>query len=215
MATLFERVYGSLPEHYRETDEREGFPLQRWLQGALAEADNIDAVVDRVSRLGVDEGGDPGETSDLVNPATADPAWLPWLGSLLGVRVNQSLPVPARRDQVAGAVNGFKVGSRGALAAAVREQLTGGRFVQVYAHSIVQPGDGGRWDVMLVTRVEETPVTSEELAERVAAMGAKPAGVVLHHRMFTASWDAIDTAFPTWGDLEGLTWAQIDEAGLT
>lgn len=206
------RVYAELPLAYRDADEQFGWPLLSWLSLLL---DQIGAAVDLYDRIDartVDEGGSPSETSDLTDPLKADAAWLPWLAQHVGVKT-KGLTVSEQRAAIAGASSGFAVGTKGAVAAAAATALTGGQFVRVYDHSTTTPGDGGQWDVLIVTRSEETPNPAAVTAAVIAA-GAKPAGVVLHQRSYSASWTAEQTAFPTWADRNGRPWLDIEEAGL-
>lgn len=45
--------------------------------------------------------------------------------------------------------------------------------------------------------------------------GAKPAGIVLHHRLHSASWDTLEANIPEWDDWEATgSWNAIEETGL-
>jgi len=211
---LQRRLYLDLPEHYRVADADLDFPMYRWLTGLLLVAGDVETMFDRLDFIDPSDGGEVGDTSELADPTTAAPEWLPWLGQLVGVQVNAALSVAAQRDAIETAVSGFRAGTRPALAAAAKSLLTGTKFTQVYDHTIASPGDGGEWDVLLVTRDEETPITGDELIDLIEAQGAKPAGVMLHHRSYTAPWDAVDAEYLTWGPTDGLTWNQMDDTGL-
>lgn len=154
------------------------------------------------------------DTSDLVDPWAADPAWLPWLARLVGVNLVASLTVPEQRDAVAYATSGFRAGTKEAIAAAARSALTGTKHVEVYDHSISAPGNGGPWDILLVTRGTETPNVNTVL-RAVTTKNAKPAGVVLHHRAYDTAWDTVEANYPTWQAVEAAgSWNAIQEAGL-
>lgn len=211
---FLDRLYGALPEHYRLADDALEQPLLRWLAGICGVAAVVEALIDRVDYVTPGDGGLPGDTSGLGDPAAADPEWLPWLGQMVGMRVNTAVPVEAQRDAVEGAVSGFRAGTKGALGAAAKSLLTGTQFVLVYDHTISSPGDGDEWDMLLVTRDAETPFSGDELIDRIEAQGAKPAGVILHHRSYTAPWDAVDAEYLTWGQTDGLSWNQMDDTGL-
>lgn len=211
---LLHRLYLDLPEHYRTADAGLDWPMYFWLAGLLLVGGEVETLFDRIDFIPEFEGGAVGDTSDLADPVAAAAEWLPWLAQLVGVQLNPGLPVSAQRDAIETAVSGFRAGTRPALAAAAKSLLTGTQFVQVYDHTIASPGDGGEWDVLLVTRDEETPFSGGELIDRVEAQGAKPAGVVLHHRSYTAPWDAVDAAYATWAATDGLTWNQMDDTGL-
>lgn len=152
------------------------------------------------------------DTSDLGDPTTADAAWLPWMAQLVGVDLNPDLTPTQARDAVRYASAGWRAGTRSAVADAARSELTGTKYAAVYDHSISGIGNGGVWDVLVVTRPTETPDPNAVLAA-IVAKGAKPAGVVLHHRSFESTWDTVVAVNPTWADYTE-TWDQIQEAGF-
>lgn len=155
-----------------------------------------------------------GSTSELVTPEVADDAWLPWLAQLVGVQLNPNLTRQAKVAAIRSASAGWQSGTKAAIAAAAQTALTGSQYVRVFDHSIAAPGDGGQWDVLILTRTSETPDPAAVLTA-VVAQGAKPAGVVLYHASYAASWDAIVADFPTWAAIEGAgSWTAIEEAGL-
>ena len=200
------RLYERLPEHYRAYDETAGFPLYRWLAGVLSEQGAVEVLIDRL-------GGASSE-SDLADPDRADVAWLPWMAQLVGARLAAGMSVAEQRDAVKYASAGWRAGTRQAVADAVRSELTGTRFAQVYDHSVVRPGDGGVWDVLIVTRGSETPDVPAVLAAAVRR-GAKPAGVRLYHRTYDVPWSTLMAAYPTWANYPaGVTWARLMETGL-
>jgi hypothetical protein len=209
-----ERWYAALPEHYRDRDEGLDYPLLRWMSLLGDQAGEVFTLLTRIQYIPIDDGGVPGDTSDLADPSAADEAWLPWLGELVGVTLPPAVTGQAARDAVAGAVNGYQVGTKTAIANAARSGLTGSRYVSVYDHTISAPGDGGIWDVLIVTRAAETPDINAVI-NAVTTKNAKPAGVVLHYRAYTATWTAMETAYgPAWSARNGMTWAQLQEAGL-
>lgn len=211
---LLDRVYDGLPDHYRDADARIDFPLYRWLAGICRELGAVETLIDRVDFVPVEAGGTPGDTSDLVDPTTADAAWLPWLAQLVGVTLAPELSVTEQRDAILYASAGWRAGTKSAVAAAARTELTGSKYAWVYDHSVSSPGDGGPWDVLIVTRATETPDVPAVL-EAVIRRGTKPAGVVLHHRAYGASWDTVVSTYPTWNAIESAgSWVQIEEAGL-
>jgi hypothetical protein len=214
-----EALWSQLPDIYRLEDAAQtgpDFPMKRWLSGVVDQLGEVQEVIKRIDFETADAREDDSQaSSDLANPVTADAKWLPWIGQLVGLRDDPAMTDQARRDQVTAAAGGFRSGTKGAIAAAVTASLTGSRVVSVYDHSITDPYDGGgEWDVLIVTRGTETPVSSAQLIANVIAAGAKPAGVVLHHRGFEASWATIEGARPTWADWQSATWAQIEETGI-
>lgn len=209
-----ERWYASLPEHYRDNDEPLNWPLLRFMSLLGDQAGEVFTLLTRIAYVPPDEGGAIGDTSDLVDPATADLGWLPWLGQLVGVKLTPAITGQAARDAVAGAVNGYQVGTKTAIANAARSGLTGTRYVSVYDHTVTTPGDGGIWDVLLVTRASETPDITA-VTDAVVTKNAKPAGVTLRYRAYTATWTAMEATYgPAWSARNGRTWAQLQEAGL-
>jgi hypothetical protein len=209
VADLTDRLYDRLPAMYRDADEPLNFPLLRWLSLLLDLAGELDVLHDRLVPT------DRADTSELADPATADLAWLPWLAQLVGVRLPRDLTGQAARDAVQFASSGYRGGTKAAVADAAKSELTGTRYAQIYDHSTDTSaiGAAGKWDVLIVTRTSETPSVARVL-DAVVAKRAKPGGVVLYHRAYTATWAAVHTAFPTWAGRNGKTWAQVQEAGL-
>jgi hypothetical protein len=153
-------------------------------------------------------------TSDLVDPYAADKAWLPWLAMMLGATLDQSLPEAAQRNNLRDSTSGLRAGTKQALITATQPYLSGTKSVMVFDHSTDAGngvGIGTEWDVLIVTRADETP-TGIDVPALLAP--AKPAGVKLWHRVYTASWSTIMTKYPTWADWAGQTWASIESAGL-
>lgn len=154
------------------------------------------------------------ETSDLTDPQSADVEWLGWMGQLVGVGIDTSAlnSDQERRDAVAFASSGFHAGSQQALEDACRSELTGSRYVRVYTHSNLSGiGSGTQWEILLVTKVSETPPSAEVL-NAVIRKGAKPAGVVLYHRTYETPWDQTDTL--TWDQRDAMTWNQLEDYGV-
>lgn len=209
-----DRLYGRLPDHYRDADAGLDYPLYRWLAGLGAVLSQVEDLIDRIDYVAPGDGGAAGDTSDLVDPTVADVDWLPWLAQLVGVQLSPALSEAEKRDAILYASAGWRAGTKSAVAAAAKTELTGTRYAKVYDHSVSVPGDGGMWDVLIVTRTSETPDPSRVLAA-VVRRGAKPAGVVLHHRAYEASWDTVVSTYPTWAALEAAgSWIKIQEAGL-
>ncbi len=209
-----ERLFASLPEYVKETDYLQGSPLKRYLSGVGDELGDVRALADRIDYRTVPDGGVPGDTSDLVHPDRADPNWLIWLGQLFGVDVTANLAETEKRDAIRFASSGWRGGTKLAVANAAKSVLIGTRFARVFEHSTATGiGSGTMWDVLVVTRPTETPSPAEVLAA-INRKNAKPAGVVLHHRMYEASWEQVETALPTWADWEARTWQQIESIGI-
>lgn len=208
------RLYGRLPDHYRSADADAGYPMFKWIAGMCRVLSDVEDLLERIDYVAPADGGAPGDTSDLVDPATADAAWLPWLAQLVGVRLRPDFTDAEKRDAIRYASSGWRAGTKTAVADAAKTELTGTQYAKVYDHSVSVPGDGGVWDVLIITRVTETPDPSRVLAA-VVKRGAKPAGVVLHHRAYEASWDTVVATYPTWAAIESAgSWNKIQEAGL-
>lgn len=212
-----ERLYERLPEHYRDADGRQDgdYPLKRFLALLGDQAGALEVLVDRIDFIPEHEGGVAGDTSDLVDPDTADVAWLPWLGQLLGAQIAPGLTDAEKRDLVRFAPAGWRAGNKQAVADAAKTVLTGTKYAQVYDHStdVSAIGAATQWDVLIVTRTSETPDPALVIPT-VIAKRAKPAGVELYHRSYEGSWGDVSAEFPTWADWNGRTWAEIQEAGL-
>lgn len=213
-----EDLYVSLPQVQRQQDalQAPAWPLKKWVSGIADQVGEISQLVEEIDYYPPDEAEDPSEdVSTLVDPATARVAWLPWLGQLLGTEVDPGQPEQAQRDTVSGAAGGFRGGTRRALAAAVAAELTGGRHVRVASHTTASGtvGSAGQWDVCLITLASETP-SGLDLPAVAVARGAKPAGVMLHHRVVATTWDDLASDLPTWADWEGKSWDEIEESGL-
>lgn len=208
------RLYETLPQAYRYADEDQGWPLYLWLAGVAAELGAVDVLLDRIDYVDPESGGEPDDTSALTDPTTADLDWLPWLAQLVGVPLRSDLTPTEKRDAVRYASAGWRAGTKTAVADAARSELLGTRFARVYDHSVNAPGDGGVWDVLIITRATETPDVDRVLLA-VERRAAKPAGVVLHHRAYEADWDTVMTTYPTWDAIEAAgSWDALQEAGL-
>lgn len=208
-------VYDSLPEALRTGQEALDYPLLRYLSLLLDQTGvHADAAV-AFDYVPLDEGGVAGDTSALIDPDTADAAWLSWLAQLTGQRLSPLLTETARRDAVRYGAAGWRAGTKQAVADAAKSALTGTRYVGVWDHSNPTSGygAGGEWDVLLVTRVEETPDVPAVL-QAVIDKGAKPAGVVLHHAAYSGTWAQIEAAHPTWADMDAATWRGVEESGI-
>jgi hypothetical protein len=211
---VLDDLYNSLPQHYRLSDATAQpigtYPLYRFLAGICAELSKVVTVVEGMNY----DDTDPSSTSVLADPLVAEADWLPWLAQLVGVPLEFALSDAEKRDAILYASAGWRAGTKVAVAAAARTALTGTKHCQVYDHSIVNPGDGGEWDVLLVTRTSETPDVGAVL-DAVVRRGAKPAGVVLHHRAYESEWSTIEAEAPTWADIEALgNWNTMQEVGL-
>lgn len=87
--TTTERLYDRLPGLYREADETHDHALKRYAALTVDQAADVEDLFDRIDYRDLAEGGAVGDTSDLVDPDTADGLWLPWLAQLVGVRASE------------------------------------------------------------------------------------------------------------------------------
>ena len=199
------RVYDELPEVYRDADRAEpsggGWPLLRFLSLI---GDQIGAVEDLIDRIDPDIGGG----SDLVDPNTADPAWLPWLGQLVGVvDLPPDLTEVEQRNAVAGAVGGWRAGARQGLATAARTALEGGSgYVDVRPHH-----GGDPFTIGISVDPEGAPANLDDVITAIEAARARPAGIDLVIDLYAATWDTIEARYPTWAQLDAVaSWSRLE-----
>lgn len=234
-----ERIYGKLPDIYREVDAQNGYEFKKYLASMADQLGEVDLMVERLryrsqielefrnryaQRHTVYTHPDRlpnapvlGSTSDLVDPRSADRAWLSWLGQLVGVRVDVNTPDLEARDQIQYASSGYRAGSKDALEKAARSVLSGSRYAKALPHTKVVDGNlvpGSHWDVTILTRGSESP-DSVVVLNAVNRPTLKPAGVQLYHRIYTASWDAIEAALPYWKDWETIVWDELEQIGVS
>lgn len=238
MSTLVDRMWDRLPEIHRRMDAADStWTFKRYLGGVLHYVGGIDATITAI--LGERPIGPaspqpwglpPDEMerwlsnrvtrpSALGDPTQAQTAWLPWLAQLVGARLDPAATDAEHRDTIRYATSGWRGGTRGAIEDAARSALTGTRFVRAVPHAVpnanggIDPGTV--WDITIVTRTAETPDPDAVLGA-VLRKGVKPAGAVLYHTPYQATWDQVEAILPTWADWEAAgTWTTIEEAGLT
>lgn len=182
--TAADDLLARLPSYRRDADAELGGPLLAYLSLPGRQQDAIRTLRDRLDR----RLADPHAVipSALADPETADNGWLDWQAQAVGVDLRHLEGETARRDALRYAPTGRRRATKAAIAGAARSALIGTRYVRVFDHSVSQPGDSTVWDMLLVTRSSETPDVPAVLAA-VAAKRAKPVGVRLHHRPYSAS----------------------------
>lgn len=240
VGTTTERMYARLPAFYREDDETDGdYPLLRFLSLVGDQASEVEDIVDRLPTdlanpiaaeaawvpwlaqlVGLDTSFDPEEhrfalTWLFVEAKGTWDAFSTWNDFEYVVLPTAGASISELREAIANASLGWGVGTKKAIGAAAQSVLIGSRSVRVYDHSSnVSIGGATAWDVLIVTATSETPSPSAVL-DAVTRKNAKPAGVVLWHRVYEASWDTLVAAFPTWTVFEGATpWDNLEETGV-
>lgn len=209
--TSTERLYErGLPQHNRTADIEQDWTLKRWLSGIGGQQYLVDALIERFAYT-PPEDGELDDTSDLVDPLTADAAWLPWLAQLVGVRLDNTLTVPERRLQIA-EVDLFR-GTKPHMAKVAQTVLSGDKHVTILDHTISSAaiGAAGQWDMLIIT------VTTETLSDPIQAIidgNAKPAGVDLNHETFTSTWDDWEGYGTSWAIWDASSWTTMEESGL-
>jgi hypothetical protein len=206
VADFTERLYATLPEFMRDSDAADpsvnGFPLLRYLSLLGDQLGEVEAIADRA------------EAGDLVNPALADDAWLPWLGQLVGVRLDPASPPQTWRDAIADGSSGWQSGTREAIANAARRTLTGTQFIDVRSHNGKPSAGGDPWTILIVVRADEAPSPLSKVTDAVMAAGAKPAGFNLAVSSYAPTWATIDAIGATWDPIDALgQWDRIDYSG--
>ena len=206
-----ERIYRRLPEVYRVLDAQNDWQFKTYIASLGDQLNDIDTLIARLELVlpenrarhyesqdeyntyarpaGLEDtarGWAPiAETSDLFDGRTADADWLPWIAQILGATSIDTTNEAQLRDAMYNNYLGYQAGSRKALLATVRSMLTGTKTVAIYPHHDGAGDDiasiGTMWDVLLVTQLGETPMSSADLIAEIIERGAKPAGVVLHH----------------------------------
>lgn len=236
-----ERVWARIPQAYRDYDAGLGWPLLLYIDAVTQEAGAIQVVIERI--LGArpigpaapEPWGLHGDAltrwrdarraipSALGDPVTADDAWLPWLGQIVGIRPDRLAfagDVTARRNLVRYATGGWRAGTRPSIEYAARPVLTDSQYARVVTRMRSDDTEAPTiWDVAVITRTSETPDPGAVL-DAIVRAGVKPAGVVLWHRPYLAPWAVLEARRPTWElweeDAQGrVTWARLEETGLS
>lgn len=198
------RLYDALPEFYRDADATQagaGYPLLRFVSLIL---DQAGAVEDLIDRLDPDLGGG----SDLVDPATADVEWLPWLGQLVGVvDLPPNLTEAEQRNAIAGAVGGWRAGTRAGLEAAAKTALTDpDGYVSVRPHA-----GGDPFVIGVSVDPSSAPADLGDVIAAIEAARARPAGIALVIDLYAATWDTLEARYLTWDTLDAVTsWTRLE-----
>lgn len=200
-----ERLYAGLPEFMRDTDSVElsggGYPLLRYLSLLGDLAGEVETIADRAV------------AGELVDPDAADDAWLPWLGQLVGVRLDPAEVPSTWRDAITNGAAGWQSGTRASIATAARRALTGTKYVDVRSHNGRPRTGGDPFTILLVVREDEAPTPLSKVSDAVTVAGAKPAGYKLAVSTYVPTWAAVDALGPTWDDHAQGAWLDVDSAG--
>jgi hypothetical protein len=198
-----------------QADGPNGYPLLRYLAGITDQLDVVEVLIERNLAPTVDElaeanantfgvpapwesfgDGDIGDgiygedvsPADLVDPAKADPAWLPWLAQLVGARVDPMAPVATQRAAIANVASTWDHASPAAMRRAVAAVLTGTKYVEVNSPGI-NATDLPRWTITVRTKASESPASNV--------------------------WAATMAASPTWaGITNGGSWAAAGQLAI-
>lgn len=160
-----------------QDDGPSNYPLLRYLSLVLDQLEPIGELITRLTYIAQDERGDQpdggrmgvpepwqrfgddtfgagtfgdADTSDLVNPSTADAGWLPWLAQLLGVNIT-GLTVDEARAALADPGSYWAHGTPSAIAREVGRQLPDGAYVDVHPHY-----GGDPFVIVVITKADET-----------------------------------------------------------
>ena len=241
-ATTTERVWRRLPEAYRTFDASQDWAFKKYISSVTDQLSEVDQLHERLRYVFPEERPDYyaaldeyntyerpaglenpalgwapiAETSDLFDGRTADVDWLPYIGQLIGADLSGLNTEAERRDAVILNYLGFRAGSREALEDAAKRVLTGTKYVRIYPQRDGAGGSifstGTQWDILIITKDEETPSFEEVIAE-ILRKGAKPAGVVLHAIAYSFTWEVLEFTFPTWTSIEATGSWDIFEIG--
>ena len=187
------------------------YPLLRYLATLLDQLQPLADLVTRVTYVPMDERGDlpsgnalevpspwqrfgtgtlgddtfgDADTSDLVDPTTADAGWLAWLAQLLGVNI-AGLSLADARALLFNPADSWAHGTPAAIAREAREarrQLDPDDYVDVRPHF-----EGDPFTIVVITKASET--------------------------YGTTTWGDLEQTAPTWADLEALgSWSAAESA---
>lgn len=150
-----ERFFARLPAHYQTMDERQNYVLKRFFAGMLAQQQKVVTTRDAID---YDSERAPGDLSALIDIAQMPTSWLNWRAQLSGIYNLSLYPIDQRRQVLSQiGYNGLK-GTAASMARAVQPFLTGSRYVNVHPRTAASNaiGGGSMWDVLVVTRADET-----------------------------------------------------------
>jgi hypothetical protein len=205
-----ERAYLRLPSVYRFEDARNNWTMKKYMQSIFGVLDEVNTLLDRFTYVPPDDLTEETDlSSDLVNPVNADAEWLPWLAQLVGVNNDYVTDEALKRTRIENAFDGARPGTKEALIQAVQTILTGTKevYVHPFSNNVGGIGSGTQWEVLIITRAEET---NGDVVATVTNLGAKPAGVKIYWDTYGSNWTLVEGTLPTWADWDSKTWQQIE-----
>ncbi len=237
-----QRLWDRLPEVYREADALErtggGYPLLRFLSLYGDQLDEVRVIFDRIDYNSLSEGV-VGDRSQLLDPATADASWLPWMAQVYGVTLAPGLTVAEQRTALAAGASGWSAGSKNSILAAVRPVLSGERLVTIEPNDPFAAVADRPFSIVVHTRHSETGVLTWEGLEStyrdwseidavgtweglnprdvdtaIRRAGVLPAGVVMRTTLGVLTWERLAAAgVATWEDMAALgsTWEVLED----
>lgn len=211
-----EQFWERLPSTYKQQDALQNWQFKRYISGIAGQENDVDSLLERFSYVSPEDG--PGyRTADLVDPNTADAAWLPWLSQLVGVRFQPGETIPDQRADIINALGGTKAGTKAAMIQAAQKVLVGTKNVQLYDHTISAIGDGGEWDMLIITATTET--LTNDMTPAAATMSSNVAwqSKSFRENVFTGSWTTtgMTASTGTTNPLVGNSYSTFSGAGNT
>lgn len=201
------RVWGNLEQFRRDADVALAYPLLTYFGCLCDPVSNVDALIGRFNFIPPDEGGPPDATSDLIDPGTGDPEWLPWQALLYGARLDRTQDVDDQRAQIATQRNGPSRGSKPSIVAAAQTVLSGSKTATVI------PLADGPWTIHVQVIDAELPAGgTDAVLAAILDADVKPAGYRLTVVTYTSSWDTQEADFPTWNTRGAASWSAVQAA---
>ena len=89
---MTEVFYSRLPDVYRDEDAFQDHHLKKYIDSFCAQLQKVVDLFNRIDLTIESEGGQVGDSSDLLNPSAADRAWLDWIAQTLGIKIDFTNP---------------------------------------------------------------------------------------------------------------------------
>lgn len=153
---LTEDLWSRLPEVYRREDEKYGGVFKAYVSGMGDAANDIETLINRIAYVPVEEGGEPGDTSDLADSHGADEAWLPWIAMVRGIYIHGTTGESQVREMLQR--SSYNSGTKQSLIDFVKPMLSDTQFVAIHPHTgpLDTPSDGKHYELLVVTLAGET-----------------------------------------------------------